>query len=238
MSEQTILDEIEAQIRRHSYFVAEEYYTIATLWPAGTYFVKRYKDIPLFRYYAMIGFMSVEPDSGKTRALDVVTKMSYNAIPLGNYTPAVCLSKVDRAVAEDPDAIITIPFDELDTQMGRGKDSSYLEMFFNEGYRAGSVISRCSRFQDKDKDTPAFCPKGFSALSEAKIPRATMSRTFPFTMRPWSEDDPPVLNDVDYEALAKVNEHLSEWSMREGVIEALKNIDFGNDLEFLKNRNL
>lgn len=235
--QQSLLDQIEIQLRRHSYLVSDEYYTACTLWPVGTFLIKR-NDIPIFDYYGMLGFMSVEPDSGKTQALDVVAKLSYNAIALGSYTPAVCLSKIDRTTADDPTEIITIPFDDLDTKMGYGRDNSDLVMLFNEGYRRGSVVSRCDRFKDQDKDTPAYCPKCFSALSEAKIPLATLTRTIAITMRPWAEGDPAVTLDIDYKALADVNRHIAEWSEREDIIASLKTVTFGDEIKFLSNRNL
>ena len=235
--EQSILDKVERQIRRHDHLVTEEYYTTCSLWPVGTFFVKR-KDLKLFDCYPMLGFMSVEPDSGKTQALDVTAKLSFNSIDVGSYTPAVCLNKIDRAVAENKDAIITIPFDDLDTKMGYGKDTSDLVMLFNEGYRRGSVVSRCSRWADEDKDTPAFCPKCFSALSEARIPPATMTRTLAITMRPWTETDPPVLPDIDYQVLSGLNQSILEWSEREDTIQALRDVVFGDEITFLTNRNL
>ena len=159
--ELSILDGVERQIRRHDHLVTEDYYTVCSLWPVGTFLVKR-RDLKLFDYYPMLGFMSVEPDSGKTQALDVTAKLSFNSIDVGSYTPAVCLNKIDRAVAENKDAIITIPFDDLDTKMGYGKDTSDLVMLFNEGYRRGSVVSRgCSRWADEDKDTPRILPQVF-----------------------------------------------------------------------------
>lgn len=107
--EQDILDRIEHEIGRHTWFDRDEKYVVNILWIAGTYF-PGYSDIRVFDNFPMLAFMSPEPDSGKSRALKVTKLLSCNSIDVGQYTPAALLHTIDQS-----EKMITICLDEIDT---------------------------------------------------------------------------------------------------------------------------
>ena len=89
-----ILDNTEKQIRRHAWFDRDEKYVVSVLWPCGSRLLKHYKDVPLFRQYPYLAFMSMEPDSGKSRALEVIHRLLDNRNDLGVYTAPFLLDEV------------------------------------------------------------------------------------------------------------------------------------------------
>jgi hypothetical protein len=231
MREQCILDDIEREIRRHLVFDSAQKYDATALWIAGTYFLG-HPDIKVFSAFPMLGFMSPEPDSGKSRALEVAQALSYNSIGAGNYTTALLLNKIDNS---NPD-YRTLCLDEMDTVFAHGKDNSDLIRLFNLGYERGKFIGRMSRFNNEGIETPAYCPKVFAGLKIAKIPGPTKTRTIVIGMRPKSEDQ-KVERHLDTVALEKLKASILEWSQKTDVLAALRDIDFQGDAGFLNNRN-
>jgi hypothetical protein len=229
MQQENILDQVYYQIKRHSKFDHEEQYDFNTLWAVGSYFLG-YKDIGVFDHFPMLAFMSPEPDSGKTNALKVTSKLAFNATNPGSFTTAGILRKIDKSKGE----IITICMDDLDTKFVHGKDNSDLVMLFNLGYERDSFINRCSQNGDGLIETPAYCPKAFSALSIAKIPGATLTRTFIINMRPKTADD-NILEDLDKLALETLQKHIGAWAP--AAVDQLKAAEIpADDIKFLINR--
>lgn len=231
MREPCILDDIEREVRRHLIFDSPEKHVATVLWIAGTCFLG-HADIKVFNAFPMLGFMSPEPDSGKSRALEIAQALSYNAIGAGNYTTAVLLNKIDN---NKPD-YLTLCLDEMDTVFAHGRDNSDLIRLFNLGYERGKFIGRMSRFKNEEIETPAYCPKVFAGLKIAKIPVPTKTRTIIISMRPKLGDE-KVERHLDTEALEQIKLSLAAWSKREDILEALRHIDFQDDTAFLNNRN-
>src|SRR5437867_3008562 len=103
-----MLEQLEIEIKRHTWFDLEEKYTANVLWVIGSYCLG-YEDAKVFNAFPMLAFMSPEPDSGKSRALKVTELLSYNALPSGKYTPALLLAKIDKSKGR----ISTICLDEI-----------------------------------------------------------------------------------------------------------------------------
>lgn len=229
MQQETILDDIEFQIRRHSVFDREEKYVANVLWIAASYFLK-HQDIKVFDAFPMLAFMSPEPDSGKSRALKVTELLSPNAISAGKYTTASLLAKIDQEQGN----LITICLDEIDTIFAHGKDNSELIQLFNLGYERGAVMTRLKRFGEGFLETPCYCPKAFAGLKIARIPGPTKTRTIIISMRPKTGNE-TVERHVAKEELAALNERLLSWSVEASAIDSLKTVTL--DASFLSNRN-
>src|ERR1700722_1626310 len=212
MHERNILDQVEGEIRRHLIFDSPEKYTDVVLWIAGTYFLGS-DDVAVFNAFPMLAFMSPEPDSGKSRALEITQALSYNSIGAGNYTTAVLLNKIDKC---NP-VYLPLCLDEMDTVLAHGRDTSDLIRLFNLGYERGKFIGRMSRFDNDEIETPAYCPKVFAGLKIAKIPGPTKTRTIIISMRPKLEDE-KVERHPDTEGLDRIKIALGEWSQRTDVL--------------------
>jgi hypothetical protein len=181
-------------------------------------------------FFPMFGYVSPEPDSGKSTALTVTNALSFNSMKKGKRTPADILNKIDASSEK-----ITIALDELDKVFAHGKDNADLISLFNLGYEWNNIIGRCKRFKEGENETNAYCPKVFAALSMATIPPDTKTRCLFIPMRPKSPGD-NVEEDIDYAELAKVQGDNLEWSLKPEIIEQQTEIEL-TDIDFLTNRN-
>lgn len=229
MQQENILDDIEYEIRKHSFFDRDEKYVANALWLAGTYLLKQ-DSIKVFNAFPMLAFMSPEPDSGKSRALKVTELLACNAIANGSYTTASLLAKIDS----EPEPI-TICLDEIDTIFSHGKDNSDLIRLLNLGYERGTKIVRMKRFGDGLHETPAYCPKAFAGLKIARLPGPTKTRTIIISLRP-KTDDEVVERHIQFEALKELREKVAAWSIDESNLNKLKTVDL-EGASFLTNRN-
>lgn len=230
MQQETILDAIEEQLRRHSVFDKEEKYVANALWLAASYFLKQ-DTIKVMNAFPMLGFMSPEPDSGKSRALKVTELLACNALSAGKYTTAALLAKIDL----EPDKLVTICLDEIDTIFAHGKDNSELIQLFNLGYERGAVIVRMKRFGEGLNETNAYCPKAFAGLRIARIPGPTKTRTIIINMRPKTENE-TVERHIAMEDLAQLRSRLTEWADNPETLDSLRNVEL-SEASFLNNRN-
>jgi len=85
-----------------------------------------------------IAFLSAEPASGKTRALEITELLVPNPVATVNVSPAYLFRKVGS------DEGATILFDEVDTVFGpRAKDNEDIRGLLNAGHRRGATTGRC-----------------------------------------------------------------------------------------------
>jgi hypothetical protein len=109
-----------------------------------------------------IAFLSPEPGSGKTRALEVTELLVPNPVEAVNVTPAYLFRKVG-----DPEGAPTILFDEIDTVFGpKAKDNEEIRGLLNAGHRRGAVAGRCV-VRGKIVETeeiPAYCAVALAGL--------------------------------------------------------------------------
>lgn len=85
-----------------------------------------------------IAFLSAEPASGKTRALEITENVVPNAVLAVNMSPAYLFRKVGSQEGA------TILYDEIDTVFGpKAKENEEIRGLLNAGYRRGAVTGRC-----------------------------------------------------------------------------------------------
>jgi hypothetical protein len=126
------------------------------LWIAHTHFMDAWESTP------RLAFLSPEPASGKTRALEVSELLVPNPVEAINVTPAYLFRKVG-----DDDAKPTILFDEIDTVFGpKAKENEEIRGLLNAGHRRGAVAGRCVvRGQTViTEDIPAYCAVALAGL--------------------------------------------------------------------------
>lgn len=132
-----------------------------------------------------IAFLSPEPSSGKTRALEVSEPLVPRPIEAVNVTSAYLFRKVDA-----PDGRPTILFDEIDTVFGpRAKENEDIRGLLNAGHRKGAVAGRCvvrGRTVETE-ELPAYCAVALAGLGD--LPDTLMSRSIVVRMRRRREDE-------------------------------------------------
>jgi hypothetical protein len=85
-----------------------------------------------------IAFLSAEPASGKSRAMEATEPLVPNPVTAVNVSPAYLFRKVGSEQG------VTILFDEIDTVFGpKAKENEDIRGLLNAGHRRGAVAGRC-----------------------------------------------------------------------------------------------
>jgi hypothetical protein len=132
-----------------------------------------------------IAFLSPEPGSGKTRALEVTELLVPRPVLAVNCSTAFLFRRV-----ADPDGAPTILYDEIDTLFGpKAKENEDIRGMLNAGHRKGAVAGRCV-VRGKTIDTEelqAYCAAALAGLDD--LPDTLMSRSVVIRMRRRAPDE-------------------------------------------------
>ncbi|MFF8546189.1 DUF3631 domain-containing protein [Streptomyces albidoflavus] len=129
-----LLDRVEKFHRRFNRFPTEAAYVAVALWDAHAHLVECFETTP------RIAFLSPEPGSGKSRALEIVELLTPRPVSTVSASANALYRLVDSAAG-----LPTVLFDEVDTIFGpkAGADEA-LRGFLNAGYRRiGGGALRC-----------------------------------------------------------------------------------------------
>ncbi|SOD76268.1 Protein of unknown function [Streptomyces sp. 1222.2] len=128
-----LLNDVEAFHRRFNVFPTEAAYVAVTLWDAHAHLVDCFETTP------RIAFLSPEPGSGKSRALEIVETLTPRPVSTVSASANALYRLVDSAAG-----LPTVLFDEVDTIFGpkAGADEQ-LRGFLNAGYRRIGGALRC-----------------------------------------------------------------------------------------------
>lgn len=168
-----LLTDVEAFLARFVAYPSEHARIAHTLWIVHTHLMEVWESTP------RIAFLSPEPGSGKSRALEVSELLVPRAVHAVNTTPAYLFRKVsDEAGAP------TILYDEIDTVFGpKAKDNEDIRGMLNAGHRRGATAGRCV-VRGKIVETeelPAYCAVALAGLGD--LPDTILSRSIVVKMR-------------------------------------------------------
>jgi hypothetical protein len=148
---------------------------VHALWTAHTHPIDCFETTP------RLAFISPEPASGKTRALEITELLVPNPVLAVNVSPAYLIRKV--AAGEG----VTILFDEIDTVFGsRAKDNNEdVRALLNAGYRRGAVSGRCVMHGATaiPEELSAFAPVALAGLGTLPDTISTRSIIIPMRRR-------------------------------------------------------
>ena len=133
-----------------------------------------------------IAFLSPEPASGKTRALEVTEPLVPRPVHAVNTTSAYLFRKVS-----DPEGLPTILYDEIDTVFGpKAKDNEDIRGMLNAGHRNGAVAGRCVVRGKviETEELPAYCAVAMAGLDD--LPDTIMTRTIVMRMKKRAPSEP------------------------------------------------
>jgi hypothetical protein len=126
-----------------------------------------------------IAFLSPEPGSGKTRALEVTELLVPNPVAAVNVSPTYLFRKV-----ADENGAPTLLFDEIDTVFGpRAKENEEIRGLLNAGHRKGAVAGRCV-VRGKEvftEELAAYCAVAMAGLGY--LPDTILTRSVVVNMR-------------------------------------------------------
>jgi hypothetical protein len=128
-----LLDDVRAYLGRFVCYPSEHAAVAHTLWIAHAHLMPAWDSTP------RIAFLSAEPESGKSRCLDVTEPLVPRPINTMNSS-ANYLFRQTGSDAGQP----TILFDEVDTIFGpKARDHEDIRAFVNSGHRRGAKFGRC-----------------------------------------------------------------------------------------------
>ena len=168
-----LLDMVEAYLARFVAYPSEVAKVAHVLWILHTHCMSEWESTP------RIAFLSPEPGSGKTRALEVSETMVPRPVEAINTTPAYLFRKVS-----DPDGPPTILYDEIDTVFGpRAKDNEEIRGILNAGHRRGAMAGRCVTHGKviTTEEFPAYCAVAMAGLGN--LPDTILTRSVVIRMR-------------------------------------------------------
>jgi hypothetical protein len=175
-----------------------------TLWIAHAHAMDAWESTP------RIAFLSPEPGSGKTRALEVSELLVPRPVEAVNATPAYLFRKVSDAAGRP-----TILYDEIDTLFGpKAKDNEDVRGMLNAGHRRGAMAGRCV-VRGKEVHTeerPAYCAVALAGLGH--LPDTLMTRSVVIKMRRRSPDErvTPFRRRVNQAEGHAIRDELTAWA--------------------------
>ncbi|MGW6015300.1 DUF3631 domain-containing protein [Streptomyces sp. NPDC055210] len=169
-----LLDEVETFHRRFNVFPTEAAYVAVTLWDAHAHLLDAFDSTP------RLAFLSPEPGSGKSRALEVVETL----VPRSMAAVDASASALFRSVSGIDGGRPTILFDEIDTIFGpKAGENEQLRGFINAGHTRGRVMYRCvgDGSNQQVQGFPSYCAVAVAGLGS--LPDTIMTRSVIVRMR-------------------------------------------------------
>src|SRR3954451_14750126 len=169
----TLLADLHAFLGKFVAYPSDNEHVAHVLWIMHTHLMDAWESTP------RIAFLSPEPGSGKTRALEVSELLVPNPVEAVNVTPAYLFRKVSSDHGRP-----TVLYDEIDTVFGpKAKDNEEIRGLLNAGHRRGAVAGRCV-VKGKTVETeeiPAYCAVALAGIGW--LPDTILSRAIVVRMR-------------------------------------------------------
>lgn len=200
-----LLDDVHGFYCRFVAFPSPHAAVACTLWVAHAHAMDAWESTP------RVAFMSPEPGSGKSRALEITELLVPRAVAAVNVTPAYLFRKV-----ADPQGRPTILHDEVDTVFGPKvrRDVEETRGLLNAGHRRGAVTGRCKVVGKtvETEEIEAYCAVALAGLGN--IPDTVASRAVMVRMRrraPHERVEPYRRRNHEPEG-SRLRERLAEWA--------------------------
>ena len=202
-----LLSDVEAFLARFIIYPSGHAKVAHVLWIGHTHLMSVWDSTP------RIAFLSPEPASGKTRALEVSELLVPSPVEAVNVSPAYLFRKVGEGTS------CTILFDEIDTVFGpRAKENEEIRGLLNAGHRQGAVAGRCVVHGKivKTEEIPAYCAVALAGLGW--LPDTILSRSIIIRMRRRKPGEKvrPFRRRTELKAGSKLKERLAHWAERAG----------------------
>src|SRR5262245_13571424 len=200
-----LLQRLHNFLRRFISYPSNHAHVAHTLWIAHCHAMEAWESTP------RMAFLSPEPGSGKTRALEVSELLVPNPVEAINVTPAYLFRKVGEGRP-------TILFDEIDTIFGpKAGDHEEIRGLLNAGHRKGTHAGRCV-VRGKTVSTeeiPAYCAVALAGLGN--LPDTILSRAVVIRMRRRAPDEivEPFRRRIEAKEGHKLQTELAAWATQD-----------------------
>jgi hypothetical protein len=168
-----LFDDVHAFLGRFIAYPSAHAQVAHVLWVAHTHLMAIWEATP------RLAFLSPEPASGKTRALEISELLVPRPVEAVNVSASYLFRKVGDAAG-----LPTILYDEIDTVFGpKAKENEELRGLLNAGHRRGAVAGRCvvrGRTVETE-EIPAYCAVALAGLGD--LPDTILTRSVIVKMR-------------------------------------------------------
>ena len=188
--------ELRECLKKHLVLKDECEYDVLAVWILATWLVDFFKTVPYI-------FFRGEVESGKTRALEMISQLGYHTIPTVGISPAVLRKQVEWFRC-------TCAIDQAEDQLNKRFESGEeLYRLVAAGYKRGMYVAKCR------KDNPELVdyddPFGFKAFASTKsFDEAIDSRSIIIDMR----EAIPEFKDIDEEWCSRLRGKLLWWRLK------------------------
>jgi Protein of unknown function (DUF3631) len=206
-----LLAEIHSFLGRFVAYPSDQAHIAHTLWIAHAHAMEAWDSTP------RIAFLSPEPSSGKTRALEVSELLVPNPVEAVNVSVAYLFRKVGS-----DEGAPTILYDEIDCVFGpkAKKDNEEIRGLLNAGHRRGAVAGRCVVHGKtvEPQEIPAYCAVALAGIGW--LPDTLMSRSIVIRMRRRSPNETiePYRRRDQIEEGHELRDRLTGWAAAKSKI--------------------
>jgi Protein of unknown function (DUF3631) len=197
------VDDVLAYLRRFVAYPTEHAAVAHALWVVHTHLMDAWESTP------RIAFLSPEPGSGKSRALEACELLVPNPVNAVNVSVAYLFRKVGDDAGRP-----TILYDEVDTVFTKSGENEDIRGLLNAGHRKHSVVGRCVVYGKRieTEETPAYCAVALAGLGD--MPDTILTRSVIVRMRrraPTEQVEPYRRRDVEHQASA-LRDRIAAWA--------------------------
>lgn len=199
-----VLDTVRAFLCRFVAYPTEWAADAHALWIAHAHAVDAFENTP------RIGFISPEPGSGKSRAMEMTEALVPRPVLSVNASTAYIFRKIS-----DEAGLPTLLLDEVDAIFTGGKSdaSEDLRGLLNSGYRRGATAGRAA-IRGKEivtEEWPSFCAVALAGLNQ--LPDTLMTRSVVIRMKRRRADQrvEPYRRRVNGEEADHLNIMIHDW---------------------------
>jgi len=169
-----VLDDVQRFLGRFIAYPSQETATAHTLWIAHAHLIEAFENSP------RLAFLSPEPGSGKSRAMELTEALVPRPVLSVNSTVAYVFRKIS-----DDAGLPTLLMDEIDAvfSQGKGDGNEDLRGLLNSGYRKGATAGRAA-IRGKEivtEEWPSFCAVALAGLNQ--LPDTLMTRSIVISMK-------------------------------------------------------
>lgn len=197
------LDDVLAYLQRFVAYPSDHAAIAHALWVAHTHLMEAWDSTP------RIAFLSPEPGSGKSRALEASELLVPSPVNAVNVSLAYLFRKVG-----DEGGRPTLLYDEVDTVFTKAGENEDIRGLLNAGHRKHSVVGRCVAHGNRieTEETPAYCAVALAGLGD--LPDTILTRSVVVRMRrraPGERVEPYRQRDVRAQA-ELLRERIAAWA--------------------------
>lgn len=197
-----LLDDVYTYLGRFVAYPSGHAQVAHTLWIVHAHLMDCWESTP------RIAFLSPEPGSGKTRALEVTEPLVPHPIHSVNVTSAYLFRKIAEIRP-------TLLYDEIDTVFGpKARDNEEIRGVINSGHRNGATAGRCVVRGKviETEDLPSYCAVAMAGLND--LPDTIMDRSVIVRMRRRAPDEQvePWRARINTPQAALLGARLAKWA--------------------------